>query len=153
MTIKSLKIGELYLLSNLFCYNNLEEMIENNSRRIKTGEIDIFGLFSDKELIGELRVMYSNSDERFAQKGKRAYLYAFRIHKNHQGKGLGKHLLKHVIDSLTQNGYYEITVGVEDDNERAKYIYNSFGFNRIVARIQEEYQGENYEYNLYLKSK
>lgn len=153
MTIKSLKIGELYLLSNLFCYNNLEEMIENNSRRIKTGEIDIFGLFSNKELIGELRVMYSNSDERFAQKGKRAYLYAFRIHENHQGKGLGKYLLKYVIDNLTQNGYYEITVGVEDDNERAKHIYNSFGFDKIVSRIQEEYQGEKYEYNLYLKSK
>ena len=153
MTIKSLKIGELYLLSNLFCYNNLEEMIENNSRRIKTGEIDIFGLFSNKVLIGELRAMYSNSDERFAQKGKRAYLYAFRIHENHQGKGLGKYLLKYVIDNLTQNGYYEITVGVEDDNERAKHIYNSFGFDKIVSRIQEEYQGEKYEYNLYLKSK
>ena len=153
MTVKPLNTEELYLLKDLFSYNDSEEMIQSNSQKIESGEIDIFGLFSDKELIGELRVMYSNSDERFVQKGKRAYLYAFRIHENHQGKGLGKQLLKYVIDNLTQNGYYEITVGVEDDNERAKHIYNSFGFDKIVSRIQEEYQGEKYEYNLYLKSK
>ena len=137
MTVKPLNTEELYLLKDLFSYNDSEEMIQSNSQKIESGEIDIFGLFSDKELIGELRVMYSNSDERFVQKGKSAYLYAFRIHENHQGKGLGKQLLKYVIDNLTQNGYYEITVGVEDDNERAKHIYNSFGFDKIVSRIQE----------------
>ena len=152
MTVKTLTSNELYLLKDLFCYNDPEEMIQSNSQKIKNGEIDIFSLFSDNRLIGELRVMYSNPDERFAQKGKRAYLYAFRIHENHQGKGLGKHLLKYVVDSLSQYGYTEFTVGVEDDNERAKHIYNSFGFNKIIARIQEEYQGEKYEYNLYLKS-
>ena len=153
MIVKTLNVDELCQLNRLFCYNDPEAMIQSNSQKIESGEIDIFGLFSNKVLIGELRAMYSNSDERFAQKGKRAYLYAFRIHENHQGKGLGKHLLKYVIDNLTQNGYYEITVGVEDDNERAKHIYNSFGFDKIVSRIQEEYQGEKYEYNLYLKSK
>lgn len=96
--------------------------------------------------------MCTNSDERFAQKGKRAYLYAFRIHENHQGEGLGKQLLKYVVDNLSQYGYTEFTVGVEDDNERAKHIYQRFGFNKKISRIQEEYQGEKYEYNLYLKS-
>ena len=152
MTVKTLTSNELYLLKDLFRYNDPGEMIQSNSQKIKNGEIDIFSLFSDNRLIGELRVMYSNPDERFAQKGKRAYLYAFRIHENHQGEGLGKYLLKYVVDSLSQYGYTEFTVGVEDDNERAKHIYNSFGFNKIIARIQEEYQGEKYEYNLYLKS-
>ncbi len=152
MTVKTLTSNELYLLKELFRYNDPEEMIQSNSQKIKNGEIDIFGLFFDEELIGELRVMYSNPDERFAQKGKRAYLYAFRIHENHQGEGLGKYLLKYVVDNLSQYGYTEFTVGVEDDNERAKHIYSSFGFNKIIARIQEEYQGEKYEYNLYLKS-
>ena len=152
MTVKPLNTEELYLLKDLFSYNDPEEMIQSNSQKIESGEIDIFGLFSNKVLIGELRAMYSNSDERFAQKGKRAYLYAFRIHENHQGEGLGKQLLKYVVDNLSQNGYTEFTVGVEDENERAKHIYQSFGFNIIIARIQEEYQGERYEYNLYLKS-
>ena len=46
--------------------------------------------------------------------------------------------------------YDEFTVGVEDDNHRAIHIYKDFGFNEIIARIHEEYQGEGYDYNLYL---
>ena len=153
MFIKRLSVNDLYLLNNLFSYNDLDEMIHNNTKKIRTGDIDIFGLFSHKELIGEIRVMYTHADKRFAWKGKRAYLYAFRIHKDFQGMGLGKLLLRSVIDSLYDKGYSEMTVGVEDDNERAKYIYKSFGFDKIIARVQEEYQGEKYEYNLYLNSR
>ena len=86
MTVKPLNTEELYLLKDLFSYNDPEEMIQSNSQKIESGEIDIFGLFSNKVLIGELRAMYSNSDERFVEKGKRAYLYAFRIHENYQGE-------------------------------------------------------------------
>ena len=153
IVIKRLSTDELFLLGELFEYNDLNEMIQNNSPKIESGEIDIFVLYFDGALVGELRVMYSNTDERFAQRGKRAYLYAFRIHKDFQNKGLGKYLLKYVVEKLTNKGCFELTVGVEDDNEIAKHIYNSFGFDKIISRIQEEYQGEKYEYNLYLRCK
>ena len=149
--IRTLRPNELHLLMGLFEYNDCNEMIQNNTNAINACSIDIFGLFLNGALLGELRVMYDNVDEKFANKGRRAYLYAFRIHKNFQGMGHGKQLLKYVINQLTDKGYSEFTVGVEDDNERAKHIYQNFGFNEIISRIQEEYQGEKYEYNLYLK--
>lgn len=96
--------------------------------------------------------MYKNEDNQFAIEGQRAYLYAFRIDKKHQGKGCGKYLLAYVLDYLKAKGYTEFTVGVEDDNVKAIHIYNSFGFNDVIARKTEEYQGDSYEYNLYLKS-
>lgn len=77
-------------------------------------------------------------------------MFAFRIHKDYQGKGYGKYLLKKVIDILKERGYHEFTIGVEDDNLKAQHIYHSFGFDEIVLRKQEEYQGDIYEYNLYL---
>lgn len=52
---------------------------------------------------------------------------------------------------LTDQGYTEFTIGVEDENERAIHIYHSFGFCKVIARKEEEYQGDHYEYNLYLK--
>ena len=149
--VKPLCSDEMHLLKDLFIYNDYEEMVQNNSNAIDSGQIDIFGLFLKGSLIGELRVMYCNRDERFAKKGQRAYLYAFRIHKEYQGLGLGKYLLNYVIDQLTNIGYTEFTVGAEDDNERAKFIYRTFGFDILLDRIQEEYQGERYEYTLYLK--
>ena len=88
----------------------------------------------------------------FAQKDKRAYLFAYRIHKDFQGKGFGKTLLENTLKELENQGYYEFTVGVEDDNIRARYIYEKYGFNTVISRQKESYQGDSYEYDLLLKN-
>ena len=108
-------------------------------------------MFDGDKIIGELRVKYISDDKRFAEKDKRTYLYAFRIHQKHQGKGLGNFLLEKVLESLEESGYGEITVGVEDDNLRARYMYEKHGFTETIARIKESYQGDSYEYDLLLK--
>ena len=151
ISVRKLKSTELSLLSTLFKYNDFNKMIAENTKNIINGTIDIFALFCNDKLIGELRVKYICEDIRFAEEGKRAYLYAFRIHKKHQGKGFGKHLLEKVLDILQENGYNEFTVGVEDDNAKARYIYEKYRFTEPIARIKESYQGDSYEYDLLLK--
>lgn len=150
-TVRSLTEKEIPLLDKLFEYNDLDDMIKENTENIRKGIIDIFALFADNELIGELRVKYQSEDELEAIRGKRAYLFAFRICKDYQNSGLGKYLLKNVINILENKGYCEFTVGVEDNNEKALHIYESFGFKEIIARKTEQYQGDSYEYNLLLK--
>ena len=149
--VRKFKLTELPLLTHLFNYKNVDEMIAENTRDIETGIIDIFALFDGDKIIGELRVKYISDDNRFAKKGKRAYLYAFRVHQKYQGKGLGSFLLENVLLILAENGYREFTVGVEDDNARAHYMYEKHGFTESVARIKESYQGDSYEYDLLLK--
>lgn len=149
--VRKLKTTELPLLPQLFNYKNVDEMIAENTRDIETGIIDIFALFDRDRIIGELRVKYISDDDRFTEKGKRAYLYAFRIHKKYQGKGLGNFLLENVMTLLAENGYSEFTVGVEDNNARARYMYEKHGFTESVVRIKESYQGDSYEYDLLLK--
>ncbi len=149
--VRKLKATELPILSQLFNYKDFDDMITENTRNIENGIVDIFVMFEDDKLIGELHVKYDNEDKHFAEKGKRAYLFAFRVHKDYQGKGLGSCLLETVIDELSNNGYHELTVGVEDDNLRARYIYEKYGFIQPVARIKETYQGDSYEYDLLLR--
>lgn len=150
--VRKLKTTELPLLTQLFNYKNVDEMIAENTRDIENGIIDIFALFDSDKIIGELRVKYISIDNRFAEKGKRAYLYAFRVHQEYQGKGLGGLLLENVLTILAENGYSEFTVGVEDDNSRAIYMYEKHGFTEPIARIKESYQGDSYEYDLLLKT-
>ena len=95
--------------------------------------------------------MYKSEDEYTAIPGRRAYLFAFRVKEDFQNKGYGTYLLKVVLDLLKEKGYSEFTVGVEDDNLRARHIYQEIGFTEFLIRKQEEYQGDSYEYNLYLK--
>lgn len=149
--VRKLKTSELTILTELFNYKDVDDMIAENTRNIENDIIDIFALFEDDKLIGELHVKYDNEDKEFAEKGKRAYLFAFRIHKDYQGKGLGSYLLETVIDQLSSIGYHELTVGVEDDNIRARYMYEKYGFTNPIARIKETYQGDSYEYDLLLR--
>ena len=117
-TVRSLTEKEIPLLDKLFEYNDLDDMIKENTENIRKGIIDIFALFADNELIGELRVKYQSEDELEAIRGKCAYLFAFRICKDYQNSGLGKYLLKNVINILENKGYCEFTVGVEDNNKK-----------------------------------
>ena len=149
--VRKLKATELSILTTLFKYKDVDDMIAENTRDIENGIIDIFALFDGKKIIGEVRAKYVSDDERFAEKSKRAYLYAFRIHENYQGKGLGSYLLENVLTMLKENGYSEFTVGVEDDNARARYMYEKNGFKEPIARIKESYQGDSYEYDLLLR--
>ncbi|WP_443713602.1 GNAT family N-acetyltransferase [Ruminococcus sp.] len=152
MNIRTLNTGELDLLFQLFDYNDRDEMLAENTKDINEGNVDIFGLFQENRLIGEIHAAYVHNDEMFAVRNKRAYLFGFRIHKDLQGKGYGQSLMNEVIQILEEKGYSEFTIGVEDDNETAKHIYSKFGFTNLIVRISEEYQGDRYEYGLYLKA-
>ena len=151
IVIRKIATDELPILTELHDYEDIDDMLASNKRRIENGGIDIFCLFDGERLIGELRTMYKHEDSLFAIDGKRAYLYAYRIHTDFQGQGLGKYLMNYVIDTLEKLGYTEFTIGVEDDNTIAQHIYQSLGFTELLARTKEEYQGDSYEYNLYLK--
>ena len=85
MNIRTLNTGELNLLFQLFDYNDPDEMIAENTVDINERKIDIFGLFQEDRLIGEIRAAYVHNDERHAVRNKRVYLFAFRIHKDFQG--------------------------------------------------------------------
>ena len=149
--LKKLAVQELYVLTELFDYNNVEQMISECTHDIQNGIIDIFVLYDKDVLIGELHVMYESDDENYAIRGRRAYLFAFRVREDFQNKGYGTYLLKTVLTVLKEHGYCEFTVGVEDDNFRAIHVYQALGFDEILLRKQEEYQGDAYEYNLYLR--
>ena len=151
MEIRRLQVQELYSLTELFDYHDVEQMISECTRNMQDGIIDIFVLYENEILIGELHVMYESDDENYAIPGRRAYLFAFRVREDYQNKGYGTRLLKTVVDTLKEEGYCEFTVGVEDDNERAFHMYQAMGFHELLLRKQEEYQGDAYEYNLYLK--
>ena len=151
MQIERLKPNNLSVLTELFDYNDVEDMISRCTYEIKNGIRDIFVLYDNGTLVGELHAKYESEDENYAVRGRRAYMFAFRVRKDRQNNGYGTHLLKEVIAELQRTGYSEFTVGVEDDNPRALHIYQAMGFCEFVLRAKEEYQGDEYEYNLYLK--
>ena len=129
MRIEKLGVNNLNILTELFDYNDVEDMISECTQNIQNGIIDIFVLYDNSELIGELHVMYESDDENYAalrQAGVSVCVSGVR--EDHQNKGYGTHFLKAVMSLLKENGYYEFTVGVEDENFRAMHMYQVLGF-------------------------
>lgn len=151
MRIERLGTDKISILTELFDYNDAEQMISECTRDIRNGIIDIFVLYDDNVLIGELHAMYECDDINYAVRNRRAYIFAFRIREGYQNKGYGTQFLRSVLSLLEEKGYREFTVGAEDDNLRALHLYQTLGFNEFVLRKQEEYQGDAYEYSLYLR--
>ena len=76
MRIEKLDLHKLDILTELFNYNDVEQMICECKQNIQKNIIDIFVMYDNTTLVGELHVMYESDDENYALRGKRAYLFA-----------------------------------------------------------------------------
>lgn len=115
-------------------------------------EIDVYVIEQDNAFIGELSINYVSHDlDSETIPNRRVYLQAFRLDKKCQGSGLGQKLIQFVLSDLESQGYTEFTIGVEDDNERAKHIYFKSGFTEAIDKgYGDEFDPS--DYTLYLRS-
>lgn len=153
MEFRKIKVEEFEKLKKLFP-NNEEMWIKYKKKRLEQfekQEIDVFIIEDNESIIGEITVNYkSHQLETETIPNRRVYLEAFRVDKKYQGQGLGQRLINYCIDYLTNIGYTEFTIGVEDDNEIAKHIYFKLGFNYAVDKGYGD-EFDSCEYTLYLK--
>ena len=66
MKIEKLNVRDLNILTELFDYNDVEQMISECTENIQSGIADIFVLYDNGILIGELHVLYESDDENYA---------------------------------------------------------------------------------------
>lgn len=153
MEFRKIKREEFDKLKRLFP-DDEEMWIKYKKQQMKhfeKREIDVYVIEDNEKFIGEITVNYKNGElEAETIPNKRVYLQAFRIDKKYQGKGLGQKLINYCIDCLTNMGYTEFTLGVEDDNEIAKHIYFKLGFNNAIDKGYGN-EFDSSEYTLYLK--
>lgn len=153
MVIRKILKEEFIKLRTLFPGNE-EEWEKYKTQRLNqfnNKEIDLYVIEKENSFIGELTVNYlSHNLLAEAITNIRVYLEAFRISKYYQKKGFGQELLKYAINDLKEKGYTEFTIGVEEDNQIAKHIYNKLGF---IEKIDKGYGNEfdPSEYTLYLR--
>ena len=65
--VRKLKTTDLPLLTQLFNYKDVDDMIVENTKEIENGVIDVFALFDGDKIIGELRAKYISDYNRFTE--------------------------------------------------------------------------------------
>ena len=84
-------------------------------------ELKPFGIYRGGTMVGF--VMYGNS-----WRNGSVWLFRLMIDKNYQGQGLGKEALQRVIRKMRDEGYTEVNVGWDAENEIAERLYLKAGF-------------------------
>lgn len=136
-----IRIGSKEELKHLWGNNNLPtktyfiDGIEKGNIEFWTIENEI-----DRSLIGELYIFWDSQDKDEANGKERAYLCAFRVDKEFQGRGLGKMLMQRVLRRVIERGFSEVTIGVDNDEaERLTYMYKAWGFSKLVKLQNIDY--------------
>jgi ribosomal protein S18 acetylase RimI-like enzyme len=152
---RKINIDEFDKLHDLFPDNDEEIWKLYKDKRIeefKNHETDTYVIEYNDKFIGEISVNYISHDlETETIPNRRVYLQAYRLDKNYQGFGLGQKLLEYVLNDLENAGYYEFTIGVEEDNYKAKHIYFKHGFIEAIDKGHGDIFDPT-DYTLYMKS-
>lgn len=101
---------------------------------IEKGNIEFWTVEDEEEklLVGELYIFWNSEDKDEADGEVRAYLCAFRIQEDYRGRGLGSELMKRVLEKIRERGFHEATIGVDNDVERLKEMYRTWGFSKLI---------------------
>lgn len=95
-----------------------EDSIATEGRITTEPDTDLWMIEVDGESIGKLRVK---------REGSEAWIYGFAILPEHQGKGIGRNVLRRIVKEQSEASY-SVHLEVEATNAHALRLYESVGF-------------------------
>jgi ribosomal-protein-alanine N-acetyltransferase len=84
------------------------------------------------------------------KKGKQGVVFSIAVRKKHRGRGVGKEILKNLIEILKNSGCKEIILHVKENNQKAISFYERFGF-KIRKKIEKYYSNGESAYLMTFK--
>ncbi|RED57988.1 GNAT family N-acetyltransferase [Cohnella lupini] len=108
---------------------------EEDARAIEGGvdvdeDTDMHMIEVNEETIGKIRVSRVDGQ---------AWIYGFSILPQHQGKGIGRKVLRQVVKEQSSNGH-SVHLEVETKNDQALGLYESVGFQRVHSQDYYRYE-------------
>ena len=95
----------------------------------------------DNAFVGEVSLVYDKKDDDYTIPGQRAYLSRLMVKSTHRRQGIGTALCNHLFRCAKEQGYTELSLGVDLDNYPALKLYSGLGFDHILL-IDKDDQGE-----------
>ncbi len=86
-------------------------------------------------MVGDALVAYAWCDGY----GDHAHLTRLATHPDHQGQGIGAHMLRHILQNLVARGVQTVTLNTQTTNRSSLELYRRFGF-RPTPAVTEVFQ-------------
>ncbi|WKA56554.1 GNAT family N-acetyltransferase [Planococcus shixiaomingii] len=105
----------------------LEDATAMESRVSGEQDTDMLMIDVNNETVGKIRIKREDGQ---------AWIYGFSILPEHQGKGIGRKVLRHIVKQQSEAGY-SVHLDVETKNAHALGLYKAIGF--AVKHAQDYY--------------
>lgn len=118
------------------------EFAEKYCRKIDSGQQEIW-MAKDTEKgcwIGELHLALTHEDADLADGKESAYLLAFRVNPDYQGRGIGKQIMQRVLVRAAELGITKLNVGVEETDTKVLHMYQKWGFDKKIQDSSFTYE-------------
>ena len=129
--IIKLEIKNFEKCNNIWNMEKNKELKDRFYNELQNKNRITFVYTKDEEYIAEVSVVFNKNDEDYTILGKRIYISRIIVKKELRGKGYGKKLMNYAIEYAKNNGYKEISLGVNIDNYIAFKLYVDLGFTKI----------------------
>ena len=93
----------------------------------------------DGDYIGEISIVTDAGDPQYTIPDRRLYVSRLIVKDEYRRHGIGKKLVDFIVRNAQQEGYRELSIGVDLDNYPALRLYAQMGFDRIVHIGEDEY--------------
>lgn len=93
----------------------------------------------DGDYIGEISIVTDAGDPQYTIPDRRLYVSRLIVKDEYRRQGIGKKLMDFIVRNAQQEGYRELSIGVDLDNYPALRLYAQMGFDRIVHIGEDEY--------------
>ena len=92
----------------------------------------VFVYLEKGEYVGEGSLVFHNDDPDYTLPEKRIYLSRKIVRAEFRNRGIGGELIDFLAEYAKNNGYKELSVGVDIANIGARWLYEKKGFTRII---------------------
>ena len=133
--IRKLKIEE---------YGQRKEIVEMTNRRQdffddhEDGNRIIYVYELDGRLVGEGALVYENDDPDYTIPNYRIYLSRLIVDAGYRNQGIGAKIVNHLVEIAKEQGFKEVSIGVDEDNYPARHLYEKkMGFTTVLSRGED----------------
>lgn len=138
--------------SNIYLKENLAKRIDALEKKTRMFFVGI----EKNEYICEMAACVSPDDEytqniQYVTDKDTFYLFSFFTKEGYRGKGYFSQLFRFAKDVLIEMGAKHLTLGVEPDDSENKERYRNYGFDELIYKGWEEFDGMKIEVEYYRK--
>lgn len=139
--IIQLEIRNYSKCENIWNMKKQSELAKQFYYELENGNRKTYIYTVDGEYIGEISLVYNINDSDYTIESKRAYVSRLIVKKEYRKQGIGKILVDHICKVANNEGYKELSIGVDLDNYPALKLYINSGFDKIIY-IGSDEQGQ-----------